>query len=57
MKVGDHVQFKTYDFEEEWKTGVLVRYDRFLQVGEIVKGEFTFYAPRRLIKPIDWKLK
>ena len=55
MKVGEHVQFKTFDYQEEWQTGVLIRYDEFLGIGEIVKGEFTFYAPRRLIKPIGWR--
>jgi hypothetical protein len=54
MKVGDHVRFKTFDCEEDWKTGILVRYDEFLRVGEIVKGEFTFYAPRRLIEPMGF---
>ena len=54
MKVGDHVRFKTFDYQEEWSTGILVRYDEFLSVGEIVKGEITFYAPRRLIKPMGF---
>jgi hypothetical protein len=31
-----------------------VRYDEFLRIGEIVKGEFTFYAPRRLIEPMGF---
>jgi len=55
MKMGEHVQFKTFDYQEEWQTGVLIRYDEFLGIGEIVKGEITFYAPRRLIKPIGWR--
>jgi len=55
MKGGSHVKFKTHDFEEEWKTGILVRYDAFLGVGEIMtKSGMIFYAPRRLIKLNDW---
>ena len=54
MKTGDHVKFKTFDCQEEWQTGILARYDEFLQIGEIVKGDFTFYAPRRLIQPMGY---
>ena len=50
MKGGEHVRFKTFDCQEEWQTGILVRYDEFLRVGEImVAGGFIFYAPQRLI--------
>ena len=53
IKEGDFVLFKAFDTQEEWQTGLLINYDRFLGIGEIVKGEFTFYAPRRLIMHID----
>tara|TARA_R100001510_G_C7639232_1_gene196962 strand:- start:87 stop:248 length:162 start_codon:yes stop_codon:yes gene_type:complete len=52
MKVGDHVLFKSFDYQEEWQTGLLIRYDHFLGVGEILKGDMLFYAPERLIKDI-----
>jgi hypothetical protein len=54
MEGGSHVQFKTHDFEEEWQTGILIRYDEFLGIGEIMKNDVIFYAPRRLIKTNDW---
>ena len=50
MKVGTHVKFKVFDGQEEWQTGLLVRFDHFLGIGEIEKEGFVFYAPERLIK-------
>ena len=50
MEPGKIVMFKTFDGQEEWKTGLLLRYDEFMGIGEIARGEFIFYAPERLIK-------
>ena len=56
MKGGEHVKFKTFDCQEEWQSGILVRYDKFLNIGEImVEGGFVFYAPRRLIESLELK--
>jgi hypothetical protein len=55
MEAGKIVIFKTNDGQEDWQTGLLLRYDKLLCVGEISKGEFIFYAPRRLIKQARWE--
>ena len=53
MKTGDHVRFKSYDGQEEWQQGLLLRYDTFLKVGEIITlGGIICYAPLRLIKGV-----
>ena len=51
MQAGDHIWFKSYDGQEEWQQGLLLRYDKFLNVGEIITlGGIVCYAPRRLIR-------
>ncbi len=52
MEPGKIVMFKTFDGQEEWQTGLLLRYDEFLEIGEIAKGEFISYAPKRLIREV-----
>ena len=52
MEPGKTVKFKTFDGQEEWQTGLLLRYDEFMGIGEIARGEFIFYAPKRLIKEV-----
>jgi len=53
MKNGDHVRFKTYDGQEYWQEGLLLRYDIFMNVGEIITlAGVICYAPRRLIQVI-----
>ena len=49
MNAGDLVRFKTYDTQEEWQVGLLLRLDRFLSVGEVMINDFIYYAPLRLI--------
>ena len=51
MKNGDHVRFKTYDGQEYWQEGLLLRLDEFMGVGEVItlRG-VIFYAPERLIE-------
>ena len=49
MQTGAHVKFKVFDCQEEWQTGLLIRYDHFLGIGEIEREGFIFYAPKRLI--------
>jgi hypothetical protein len=50
MRVGDLVRFKTNDNEDEWKIGLLVRYDKVLKVAEIIMEDTLFYAPGRLVE-------
>lgn len=52
MEPGKVVMFKTYDTQEEWQTGLLIRYDEFMGIGEISMGELIFYAPTRLIRKV-----
>ena len=49
MEAGKHVKFKLHDHDTQWRQGLLVRYDRFLGIGEIVVDDILFYAPARLI--------
>jgi hypothetical protein len=49
MRVGDLVRFKTHDNETDWKIGLLLRYDKFIKVAEILKDENIYYAPGRLV--------
>ena len=50
MRVGDLVRFKINEFDHEWKVGLLVRYDKFMKVGEIICGDQIFYAPGKFIE-------
>ncbi len=50
MRVGDLVRFKVTEYEDQWKIGLLIRYDKFLKIGEILCGDRTYYAPGRLIE-------
>jgi hypothetical protein len=50
MRVGDLVRFRETDRQREFQVGLLVRYDRFIKVGEIMVGDRIYYAPGRLIE-------
>ena len=50
MRVGDLVRFKSNEFEQSWNVGLLLRYDKFMKVGEILCGEDIFYAPGKFIE-------
>jgi len=50
MRVGDLVRFKMNDYQQEWMIGLLLRYDKFTKVGEILVKDHLFYAPGRLIE-------
>ncbi len=50
MRVGDLVRFKTHDLETEWQIGLLIRYDKFIKVAEIIKDQNLYYAPGRLVE-------
>jgi|6_EtaG_2_1085325.scaffolds.fasta_scaffold07335_1 hypothetical protein len=49
MRLGDLVRFKTHDHQVEWYIGLLLRYDKFTKVAEIMVGEHLYYAPGRLV--------
>lgn len=54
MKNGDHVRFKTYDGQEYWQEGLVLRLDEFMSVAEIITlGGIIFYAPKRLVKVVN----
>jgi len=50
MRVGDLVRFRENDRQREFLVGLLVRYDSFLKVGEIMVGDRIYYAAGRLIE-------
>ncbi len=50
MRVGDIVRFKVHEYEESWKIGLLIRYDKFLKIGEVMVDGQIFYAPGRFIE-------
>ena len=49
MRAGDLVRFKTHDNEADCNIGLLLRYDKFIKVAEILKDENIYYAPGRLV--------
>ena len=49
MRVGDLVRFQEYDYDSV-KVGLLLRYDKFTKVAEILCGERVYYAPGRLVE-------
>ena len=50
MSVGDLVRFRENDRQREFLVGLLVRYDSFIKVGEVMVGDRIYYAPGRLIE-------
>ena len=50
MRVGDLVRFRVTEQDSQKKIGLLVRYDKFLKIGEILIGDRLYYAPGRLIE-------
>jgi hypothetical protein len=50
MRVGDLVRFKASDVEKHWQVGLLIRYDKYIKIGEIQIGDAVYYAPGRLIQ-------
>lgn len=50
MRLGDLVRFKVLDRQPDWDIGLLLRYDKFTKIAEILKGEHIYYAPGRLVE-------
>jgi hypothetical protein len=48
MRVGDLVRFREHE-SDELKVGLLVRYDKFIKVAEIMKDGRLYYVPGRLV--------
>ena len=51
MQAGQLVKFKSFDGQATWHVGLVMKYDKFLQIAEILVGDILYYAPRRLIVP------
>ncbi len=56
MRVGDLVRFREHE-SDELKVGLLVRYDKFIKVAEIIKDQNLYYAPGRLVEVYQRGLK
>ena len=50
MRVGDLVRFREHDHQTDYKVGLLLRYDTFTKVAEIMVEEHIYYAPGRLVR-------
>jgi hypothetical protein len=51
MQPGQLVKFKSCDSQTTWEVGLVMKYDKFLHIAEILAGDVLYYAPRRLIVP------
>ncbi len=49
MRVGDLVRFREHD-NDEVKVGLLLRYDKYLSIAEIMCDDRLYYAPGRLVE-------
>jgi hypothetical protein len=38
------------EYQIDWMVGLLLRYDKFMKVGEILCGDHVYYSPGRLIE-------
>ena len=51
IQTGELIRFKTSEQDLHWKVGLVVRFDRFLRVAEVLVEGQLYYAPQRLVKP------
>jgi len=51
IQTGELIRFKTSEHDLEWKVGLVVRFDRFLRVAEVLEDGELHYAPQRLVRP------
>lgn len=49
MRAGDLVRFREHE-RDYTKVGLLVRYDKFIKVAEIMYNGRLYYAPGRLVE-------
>ena len=50
-QVGEAVRFRVSDLDEVWKVGLVVNFDQFLGIVEILVEDELYYAPQRLVRP------
>ena len=50
MRAGDLVRFREHDNEMGFRIGLLLRYDPFTKVAEILLEDHLYYAPARLVE-------
>jgi hypothetical protein len=51
IQTGELIRFKTSEQDLEWKVGLVVKFDKFLRVVEVLVDGDLYYAPQRLVKP------
>ena len=51
IQAGELVKFKTSEFDSEWKIGLVIKFDKFLRVAEILVDDESHFAPERLVYP------
>jgi len=57
MRVGDLVRFRVSEGDTEDRVGLLLRYDRFTKIAEILRDDTLYYAPGRLVEAYQRGLK
>lgn len=50
-QTGELVRFRQSELDREWKVGLVVRFDRFLRVVEVLVDGDLYYVPQRLVRP------
>jgi hypothetical protein len=56
MRVGDLVKFRETEYDKE-QIGLLLRYDKFLKIGEVMKDGRIFYIAGRFLNVYSRGLK
>ena len=57
MRVGDLVRFRVSEDDRDDKVGLLLRYDKFTKIAEILREDTLYYAPGRLVEAYQRGLK
>ena len=50
MRVGDLVRFKAAESDPTYRVGLLLRYDKFTKIAEILSDDTLYYALGRLVE-------
>ena len=51
VHTGELIRFKTSESDLEWKVGLVIKFDRFLKIAEVLVDGELHYAPERLLRP------
>jgi len=51
IHTGELIRFKTSERDLEWKVGLVVKFDGFLKIAEVLVDGELHYAPERLLRP------